>query len=69
MNNDQFIHSYLVVQAIQFVFCAAVAGHQYYLLRRDRRRWAEKDRAREARLLREELRYPGTSSHFRSWSR
>jgi len=61
MNNDQLIHSYLVVQAIQFVFCAAVAGHQYYLLRRDRRQYAEKDKAREAQLLREESRYSGTS--------
>ncbi len=59
--NEQLVHDYQVIQAIQFVFYAAVAGYQYYLLHRDRRQWAEKGRAWEEKLLREESRYPGTS--------
>jgi membrane protein implicated in regulation of membrane protease activity len=61
MTHQQFVHDYMVAQAIQFVFYAAVAGYQYYLLRRDRRRWAEQDAAREAKLLGEESRYSDTS--------
>jgi hypothetical protein len=61
MNHYQFVRDYLAVQAVQFVVCAAATGYQYYLLRRDRGRWAAQDAAREAKLLGEESRYSGTS--------